>query len=385
MTANHLGRLWTSFSSGAGTASFVSATNSYQLSAPANVRTIARTRQSHPYFSGKAQQIEFTCYNLTTVANETKRIGYFSGGLLAPPDISDLDGIYLESSSGVVSLCVTRTGTAVLNLPQSSWNGDKLDGTGPSGVTINWNNFNVFLFDFLYLGGAVLNFYAFANGRKTLLNSQGFTNSSANTFVKSPNQPFSFATYSSPSGVSTLDLVCCQVSTMGPPSLRAGITLPLYLTGSGNVSTARGIFGFRLSTTATVSERLAMCAFINSIKVAANGGTDVYSVWLVANPTLAGAAQTWTNLTASTATSSYTVEYTSTVANNKNWTLGSGEILWVSGGVTDSTSADLQQNYYTSLKTSFGANAAVPDEVWVVGYAAANAPMNVSIILQFIN
>lgn len=61
-----------------------------------------------------------------------------------------LTGTFVETKAGVAT-----TDTWV---PQSSWNGDKLDGTGPSGVTIDPTKLNVHQIDVQYLGGGAITF-----------------------------------------------------------------------------------------------------------------------------------------------------------------------------------------------------------------------------------
>ena len=58
------------------------------------------------------------------------------------------------ATTAVGSGAVTLEGQASTDtwIPQSEWNGDKLDGTGPSGVTINPQTGNVFQIDIQYLG-----------------------------------------------------------------------------------------------------------------------------------------------------------------------------------------------------------------------------------------
>lgn len=159
--------------------------------------------QSHPYFSGKAQQVEFSLFNFSPQTNVVKRAGYFyedtdfedspSVSDTPNPDTDLLDGIFLEASDGTVKLRCVREGTDTLNVAQSAWNVDPLNGTGPSGISINFDFFNVYLFDFLWLGGTVLNFYVLIGAKKVLCHSYSHTNSESNTIIGLPQQPVTFS------------------------------------------------------------------------------------------------------------------------------------------------------------------------------------------------
>ena len=106
---------------------------------------ILQTKQYHRYQPGKSSAIFMTFANLSAQNNALKQVGYFDNNC----------GIFLESVGGVYNL-VRRTktsGTVVDNkTPQSSWNVDKFDGTGPSGLTINFSKDQIFIIDLQWLG-----------------------------------------------------------------------------------------------------------------------------------------------------------------------------------------------------------------------------------------
>ena len=108
--------------------------------------SIRQTKKFHQYFNGQSQLIEMTTSAFGNQANITKRIGYFSSNAVTPFD-SNKDGIYLQNDGTNVSLIVDRLGTNVSTQNQSAWL-DPLDGTGTSGMTINWNNFKLFIVEF---------------------------------------------------------------------------------------------------------------------------------------------------------------------------------------------------------------------------------------------
>jgi len=110
-------------------------------------------------------------------------------------------GSNVETLSGAAS---TDTWTA-----QSSWNGDKLDGTGPSGFTLTKTNLNVFQIGIQYLGAGCITFQVEVpasdgnNGTFVTCHTINFPNSSTTTSVSQPSFPFTMAAYS---GGSTTDV-----------------------------------------------------------------------------------------------------------------------------------------------------------------------------------
>lgn len=75
--------------------------------------------------------------------------------------VGSLNGTYSISGAGITgTFDRTKAGTAVIEnfIPQSSWNGDKLDGTGSSGFTCDWTKGNVFQIGIQYLGFGALTF-----------------------------------------------------------------------------------------------------------------------------------------------------------------------------------------------------------------------------------
>ena len=106
------------------------------------------TRQSRQYFRyqpGKSQLIMLTFVFSPGVTNLVQRIGYYD----------DENGLYLELNENTIN-CVLRTsvsGSVVNNsIPQASWNLDKMDGTGPSGIVLDPTKAQIFITDIEWLG-----------------------------------------------------------------------------------------------------------------------------------------------------------------------------------------------------------------------------------------
>jgi len=106
---------------------------------------VKETKRVFPYQPGKALEILATfCFN-EPKTNLRQRVGYFGAN----------NGIFLEQDDDTVYLVIRSksSGTITENrVAQSSWNVDKLDGTGNSGITLDVTKSQIFFIDIEWLG-----------------------------------------------------------------------------------------------------------------------------------------------------------------------------------------------------------------------------------------
>ena len=94
------------------------------------------------------------------ISNVRQRVGMFTDSGTFPSTAGD--GFYIEADGAAIS-CVRRysttstTGLEERTL-QSNWNLDKLDGTGTSGVTIDWTKAQHFVVEYQWLGVGMIRF-----------------------------------------------------------------------------------------------------------------------------------------------------------------------------------------------------------------------------------
>lgn len=108
-------------------------------------KVVRETKRVFAYQPGKSLLVMNTFVMPTAHANLRCRVGYFS----------TQNGVFFERS-GTALRMVRRTytsGSVVDNVvAQADWNGDKLDGTGSSGLTIDTTKSQIFWQDFEWLG-----------------------------------------------------------------------------------------------------------------------------------------------------------------------------------------------------------------------------------------
>jgi len=106
---------------------------------------VKETKRVFPYQPGKALEIMCTFCMNASKTNLRQRVGYFTTE----------NGIFLEQDDDTLYLVLRSksTGSVVENrIPQSSWNIDKFDGTGNSGITLDVTKSQIFFMDIEWLG-----------------------------------------------------------------------------------------------------------------------------------------------------------------------------------------------------------------------------------------
>lgn len=156
-----------------------------------------------------SSNIQRTVYEISTYASYTGWDAYASGATI----------VFVRKSAGVTvgtqsfgagttgsagSGVVTKAGAASVDtfISQSSWNGDKLDGTGASGVTADWTKGNVFQIGIQYLGFGAITFKVETstdstnNATLAIVHTLKFPNTLTAPTFTNPSFPFTMAAYS---------------------------------------------------------------------------------------------------------------------------------------------------------------------------------------------
>lgn len=267
--------------SGSGTSSTYTlerASSTLAVSASTAGRRIRQTYRRFNYQPGKSQQIDMT-FVADTGTGITQHIGLGD----------NFNGIFLFCDEGSMSFRVRSNVTAsVVNtdIPQSSWNIDKLDGTGASGVTLDPDKAQIFSFDFEWLGVGSIRFGFVVDGVFLLAHIQNHTNVIDSVYMSTPNLPLRYEIENDGTGgAASLEHICSTVVSEGgqnpsgfPFSFRQGTTdIDCNSTG-----TTYAIIGARLKA-----------AYIGA-EIEFEGATvitdtnDYFYIGVYLNPTVAG-------------------------------------------------------------------------------------------------
>lgn len=170
-----------------------------------------QTFRSFNYQPGKSQIILLT--------GIIKRSGGGVGVERQIGQFNDNNGLFFKDDEGTMKV-VRRThvtGAPVDNeVEQSSWNVDPMDGTGPSGITVDWSKTQIFVIDYEWLGVGrarmALNIDGVNHGIHTFDNA----NILDKVYMSTPNLPLRYqmiTTASSPA--SSIECICSSISSEG--------------------------------------------------------------------------------------------------------------------------------------------------------------------------
>ena len=240
-----------------------------------NGDTITRqTKRRLNYQPGKSQFIFLTTVLGNNVAGVTKRVGYFdeNNGLFFEQDATDLK-------------VVVRKGASDTAVTQTNWNIDTFDGNGPSGITLNEANAQIFFIDFEWLGVGRIRFGIVVDGKLYYCHEVLNSNNITSVYMSTPNLPLRYE-ISSTSGTATLTQICSSViSEGGNPDEYIGLTRSVS-NGTSHIDansagTSYALVGLRLKSTHLGADVLPTSLDVISLT------NDNFRWALCLNPTLA--------------------------------------------------------------------------------------------------
>jgi len=194
--------------SGTATANFSAYDSCVDLRTTANGDyAIRQTRVRFNYQPGKGMQFMFTGV-FAPEANITKRVGAFQSLTAAPYEPSD--GIFMEvTSSGPAFRVVKTQGTPHTHYaPQSAWNVDRLDGTGPSGITIDFTKAVLFVIDYEWLSIGRIRYGFYVNGKCYYAHYNGHMGELTGPYMTFSNQPVRYEIRQTGVGSGLLRQIC---------------------------------------------------------------------------------------------------------------------------------------------------------------------------------
>ena len=110
-----------------------------------------QTKRVQRYIPGRQGEVSMTMIFGTPTTGIRRRFGLFD----------DLNGFWLEDSGDGTYRCVLRRNSALDVVDEQSfarddWNVDKLDGTGPSGITADFNNIQHMSIEYEWYGSGMI-------------------------------------------------------------------------------------------------------------------------------------------------------------------------------------------------------------------------------------
>ena len=200
--------------SGGSTTSTHSTAKASSTMAVANTTAGVRTRQTFERFNyqpGKSHLILMTGVLDETGGGSgiTRAIGYFD----------DNNGLFFEDDEGTIKVVRrTKVTGSIVNskVAQSSWNLDVMDGTGPSGITVDWTKSQIFMIDFEWLSVGRVRFGLVIHGIPVYVHELLNANTLNVAYMSTPNLPCRYRIENDGTGAaSTMVHICATVTSEG--------------------------------------------------------------------------------------------------------------------------------------------------------------------------
>lgn len=285
---------------GTATQSYSSNTTSTTLTAAAGGDVaIRQSRWYIRYRPGKSQQIFVTGNFDGQQAGAVKRMGLFDDDTQTQ---STGDGIFFEvDDTGIYAVVRSSTSGASTDtrVAQANWNGDKLNGTGASGVTLDLTKQQVAVFSYGWLGSAVIQFGFVIAGAVIWCHTVQPSNTQATVFMARPSLPIRWEVRTT-NAAGTIQATCGSVQSEGGFNTE-GVQRSISREGTGLTTTAttlRPLLTIRLKD----AYRRALVRPISFTTLGIGSSPESYEFRLLVNATLTGA-------TFAAGSASETVEY----------------------------------------------------------------------------
>ena len=253
----------------------------------ANGSSVTReTIKTFAYQPGKSLLVLSTFVMSSAKAGLTQRIGYYGQD----------NGFYLEQVGSQIQFVKRSLVTgAVVNTSvlQSNWNGDKLDGSGPSGITLDLTKAQILWMDLEWLGVGSVRMGFVINEQFIICHTFQHANVISSTYITTASLPLRYEIFNSAetSEASTLKQICSTVISEGGYELRGkqqsvgtSILSPRTFAVAG---TYYPIVGIRLQTT-----RLDAIVVASAVSILGLGNGKSYQ-WRIVNGNVSISGGSW--------------------------------------------------------------------------------------------
>lgn len=248
-----------------------------QTGTASNGIAVLESRDVVRYVPGQAVAVKFTAVFTAGVANSRQVIGVGDAS----------DGFFLGFNGTTLSLLKRNAGVPTW-VPRASWL-DPLDGTGPSGITIDPTTGNVFVIRYQWLGFGPAEFL-FENpttGELILLYRMPHGNVSASTSIRNPSLPLRAEV----ANVGSTSNLALQTPSMGAfvvgPVYQGGVRRAAYAT-KGTIQTEVPVMSLRSRTTfQSLANRVR--TLVDFLAVSSTNNQDVRFGFILNPASLTGA------------------------------------------------------------------------------------------------
>lgn len=251
-------------------------------------QVIRQTYRCFPYQPGKGQLVLATFVMTTPASGLNQKVGYFN----------DENGVFFASRNTDIQFVLRTNGSGLpidTRINQANWNGDKLDGSGASGLTLDVTKAQILWMDFEWLGVGSVRCGFVIDGQYIVCHTFQNANNVTTTYMGTATLPVRYELQTTIAQNATFKQICSSVMSEGG-----------YQQYSANYVARRTSILATIGTTfkPLISIRLAADS-LNAVTLPTRvqvlpTTSQNYEVVLLKNPSLTAAS--WVNLNAASGT-----------------------------------------------------------------------------------
>lgn len=243
-------------------------------------KIVRQTKRVVPYIPGRENEIVMQFHLQAQTAGVRQRAGLFD----------DVAGIYLEDDGTNYNLVVRKTtsgGLVETRIARANWNGDKLDGTGGSGHTIDFTKFQTMVIEYNWFTGHAEVKFIIDNYSHPVHQFE-FNNQVDSVFTNSPFLPVRWELENTGGTAGTHTMSVGSFATLSeagsvPLGVKNTVTTPITGVNVTDANTFYPILSIRIRT-----DRIKGVVLPLTFQVAALDQAPIFYKVLL-NPTLTGA------------------------------------------------------------------------------------------------
>jgi len=269
---------------GSATSTFLSNESSVQLAVTtaSGDKVIRQTKRFFPYQPGKSLLFLATFAMAASQTNLRQRVGYFSTN----------NGVFLQKEGSTVSFVIrTYTSGSVSDartVNQADWNGDKLDGTGSSGITLDTTKTQILFVDFEWLGVGSVRCGFIIDGQFIVAHTFNNANSLTSVYMQTAILPvrYEIEATGALSTSASMKQICSSMISEGGYEQKSVLIWARQTTPTTGIGTSF----IPLTSIRLKSTNLGAVVIPNGFAFMPTSASDYFEVALIRNATLTGAS-----------------------------------------------------------------------------------------------
>lgn len=247
-------------------------------------KAVRQTLRVFPYQPGKSLLVLATFTMAAGEANLRQRVGYFNTN----------NGVFFQQNDDVLSFVVrTYTGGSASDartVNQADWNGDKLDGTGSSGITLDETKTQILFMDFEWLGVGSVRCGFIINGQFIVAHTFHNANIQTAVYMQTAILPvrYEIEATGTLTGSKSMKQICSSVISEGGYEQQSALIWARQTVDKTGIGTSFvPLISSRLKST-----NLGAVVLPNGYSFMPTSASDFFEVALIKNATLTSASFT---------------------------------------------------------------------------------------------